>query len=101
MNIFNILMSLLNFGKTQRMFNLFRNRRRNNTGWLWISLVGLGTVFSIAAVRNANMMRPIQRLFQASQNVTRTIIPSNVSLANIEFADEITPNNQKKQIKIR
>lgn len=97
MNILNFLMSLFISGRTQRMFNLFRNRRRNNTGWLWISLVGLGTVFSIAAVRRVNMMRSMQRLFQGSQNMARTIIPSKVGLANMEFADEITPNGQKKQ----
>ncbi|CAM4250316.1 hypothetical protein BAMA_06685 [Bacillus manliponensis] len=98
MNTLNFLMSLFNSRRTQRMFNLFRNRRKKNTGWLWISLVGLGTVFSIAAVRNAN---PIQRLFQGAQNTAKTIILSKVSLANMEFADEITPNNQKKQSKIR
>ncbi|MCI0765578.1 hypothetical protein [Bacillus sp. TL12] len=97
MNILNFLMSLFNSGRrTQQMFNLFRNRR-NNRGWIWVSLLGLGTVFSVVAARNANMMRPIQRLFQGVQNTTRTFIPSKVNLANMEFADEITPNSQKKQ----
>ncbi|EEM02435.1 hypothetical protein bmyco0003_21960 [Bacillus pseudomycoides] len=42
------------------------------------------------------MMKPIQRLFQGVQNTTKTFIPSKVNLANIEFADEITPNSQKR-----
>ncbi|HEK9100148.1 hypothetical protein KFD70_10980 [Bacillus pfraonensis] len=94
MNILNFLMSLFNSGRrTQQMFNLFRNRR-NNRGWIWVSLLGLGTVFSVIATRNSNMMKPIQRLFQGT---TRTFIPPKVNLANMEFANEITPYSQKKQ----
>ncbi|PEY37528.1 hypothetical protein CN354_12185 [Bacillus cereus] len=98
MNILNFLMLLFNSGRrTQQMFKLFRNRRNNNRGWIGVSLLGLGTVFSLVATRNSNMMKPIQRLFQGVQNTTRTFIPSKVSLANMEFADEITPNSQKNQ----
>ncbi|MBJ8031366.1 hypothetical protein [Bacillus cereus group sp. N21] len=98
MNILNFLITLFNSGRrTQQMFKLFRNRRNNNRGWIWVSLLGLGTVFSLVATRNSNMMKPIQRLFQGVQNTTRTFIPSKVSLANMEFADEITPNSQKNQ----
>ncbi|KLA27088.1 hypothetical protein [Bacillus cereus] len=98
MNILNFLISLFNSGRrTQQVFKLFRNRRNNNRGWIWISLLGLGTVFSVVATRNSNMMKPVQRLFQGVQNTTRTFIPSKVNLANMEFADEITPNRQKKQ----
>ncbi|KLA26280.1 hypothetical protein B4080_6386 [Bacillus cereus] len=43
------------------------------------------------------MMRPTKHTFQGFQNKTRTFIPSKVNLANIEFADEIKPNTQKKQ----
>ncbi|MBJ8055957.1 hypothetical protein JDS87_29810 [Bacillus cereus] len=98
MNILNFLMSLFNSGRrTQQMFKLFSNRRNNNRGWIWISLLGLGTIFGVAATRNSNMMRPIQRFFQGVQSTTRTFIPSKVNLANMEFANEIMPNNQKKQ----
>ncbi|MGH1145083.1 hypothetical protein [Bacillus pseudomycoides] len=98
MNILNFLMSLFNSGRrTQQMFKLFRNRRDNNRGWIWIYLLGLGTVFGVVATRNSNMMRPIQRLFQGVQNTTRTFIPSKVNLANMEFSNEIMPNSQKKQ----
>lgn len=97
MNILNFLMSLFNSGRrTQQMFKLFRNRR-NNRGWIWVSLLGLGTIFGVVATRNSNMMRPIKCMFQGVQNTTRTFIPSKVNLANMEFADEITPNNLKKQ----
>lgn len=98
MNILNFLMSLFNSGRrTQQMFKLFSNRRNNNGGWIWVSLLGLGTVLSVVATRNLNTMKSIQRLFQGVQNTANTFIPSKVNLANMEFADEITPTNQKKQ----
>lgn len=43
------------------------------------------------------MMRPVKYMFQGFQNKIRTFVPSKVNLANIEFADEVTPNTQKKQ----
>lgn len=89
----NFLMSLFNSGGTQ-LFKLFRNRR-NNRGWIWVSLLGLGTVFGVVATRNSNMMRPIQRLFQGVQNTTGTYNLSKV--ANMEFADEFTLNIPKNQ----
>ncbi|MES5868968.1 hypothetical protein [Bacillus cereus group sp. RP32] len=98
MNILNFLMSLFNSGKiTQQIFKLFGNKKKNNKGWIWASLLGLGTVLGVLATRNSSMMRPIKHTFQGFQNKTRTFIPSKVNLANMEFADEITPNTQKKQ----
>lgn len=79
------------------MFELFGNKKKNNKGWIWASLLGLGTVLGLLATRNSSMMRPIKHTFQGFQNKTRTFIPSKVNLANIEFADEIKPNTQKKQ----
>ena len=79
------------------MFELFGNKKKNNKGWIWGSLLGLGTVFGLLATRNSSMMRPIKHTFQGFQNKTRTFIPSKVNLANMEFADEITPNTQKKK----
>ncbi|MEF7658744.1 hypothetical protein [Bacillus thuringiensis] len=98
MNILNFLMSLFNSKKiTQQMFELFGNKKKNNKGWIWGSLLGLGTVFGLLATRNSSMMRPIKHTFQGFQNKTRSFIPSKINLANMEFADEITPNTQKKQ----
>ncbi|MCU4759478.1 MULTISPECIES: hypothetical protein [unclassified Bacillus (in: firmicutes)] len=98
MNILNFLISLFNSKKiTQQMFELFGNKKKNNKGWIWASLLGLGTVLGLFATRNSSMMRPIKHTFQGFQNKTRTFIPSKVNLANIEFADEIKPNTQKKQ----
>ncbi|MCI4059040.1 hypothetical protein MMK25_24605 [Bacillus cereus] len=98
MNILNFLMSLFNSKKiTQQMFELFGNKKKNNKGWIWGSLLGLGTVFGLLATRNSSMMRPIKHTFQGFQNKTKSFIPSKVNLANMEFADEITPNTQKKQ----
>ncbi|WP_242215549.1 hypothetical protein [Bacillus cereus group sp. BfR-BA-01383] len=98
MNTLNFFISLFNSGRrTQKMFKLLRNRRNNNRGWIWASLLGLGTIFGVVATRNSNMMRPIQRLFQGVQNTTRTFIPSKVNLTNMEFSREIAPINQKKQ----
>ncbi|TKI40263.1 hypothetical protein [Bacillus mycoides] len=98
MNILNFLMSLFNSKKiTQQMFELFGNKKKNNKRWIWASLLGLGTVFGLLTTRNSSMMRPIKHTFQGFQNKTRTFIPSKVNLANMEFADEITPNTQKKQ----
>lgn len=98
MNILNFLISLFNSKKiTQQMFELFGNKKNNNKGWIWASLLGLGTVLGLLATRNSSMMRPIKHTFQGFQNKTRTFIPSKVNLANIEFADEIKPNTQKKQ----
>ncbi|PHD51119.1 hypothetical protein COF61_32670 [Bacillus toyonensis] len=98
MNIFNFLISLFNSKKiTQQMFELFGNKKKNNKGWIWASLLGLGTVFGLLATRNSGMMRPMKHTFQGFQDKTRTLIPSKVNLANIEFADEIKPNTQKKQ----
>ncbi|MHA4096536.1 hypothetical protein [Bacillus cereus] len=98
MNILNFLISLFNSKKiTQQMFELFRNKKKNNKGWIWTSLLGLGTILGLLATRNSSMMRPIKHTFQGFQNKTRTFIPSKVNLANIEFADEIKPNTQKKQ----
>lgn len=79
------------------MFELFGNKKKNNKGWIWASLLGLGTVFGLLATRNSSLIRPIKQTFQGFQNKTRTFIPSKVNLANMEFADEITPNTQKKQ----
>ncbi|HDR7449622.1 MULTISPECIES: hypothetical protein [Bacillus] len=98
MNILNFLISLFNSKKiTQQMFELFGNKKKNNKGWIWASLLGLGTVFGLLATRNSSMMRPVKHTFQGFQNKTRTFIPSKINLANIEFADEIKPNTQKKQ----
>ncbi|MBJ7938429.1 hypothetical protein [Bacillus cereus] len=98
MNILNFLMSLFNSKKiTQQMFELFGNKKKSNKGWILGSLLGLGTVFGLLATRNSSMLRPIKHTFQGFQNKTRTFIPSKVNLANMEFADEITPNTQKKQ----
>ncbi|TKH15911.1 hypothetical protein FC699_29125 [Bacillus wiedmannii] len=98
MNILNFLISLFNSKKiTQQMFELFGNKKKNNKGWIWASLLGLGTVLGLLATRNSSMMRPMKHTFQGFQNKTRTFIPSKVNLANIEFADEIKPNTQKKQ----
>ncbi|MEI3895411.1 MULTISPECIES: hypothetical protein [unclassified Bacillus (in: firmicutes)] len=98
MNFLKFLMSLFNSKKiTQQMFELFGNKKKTNKGWIWASLLGLGTVFGVLATRNSSMMRPIKHTFQGFQNKTRTFIPSKVNLANMEFADEITPNTQKKQ----
>ncbi|KWU60467.1 hypothetical protein AWW70_18155 [Bacillus mycoides] len=98
MNILNFLISLFNSKKiTQQMFELFGNKKKNNKGWIWASLLGLGTVFGLLATRNSSMMRPMKHTFQDFQNKTRTFIPSKVNLANIEFANEIKPNTQKKQ----
>ena len=98
MNILKFLMSLFNSKKiTQQMFELFGNKKKNNKGWIWGSLLGLGTVLGVLATRNSSMIRPIKHTFQGFQNKTRTFIPSKVNLANMEFADEITPNTQKKQ----
>ncbi|AXR17889.1 MULTISPECIES: hypothetical protein [Bacillus] len=98
MNILKFLMSLFNSKKmTQQMFELFGNKKKNNKGWIWASLLGLGTVFGLLATRNSSLIRPIKQTFQGFQNKTRTFIPSKVNLANMEFADEITPNTQKKQ----
>lgn len=45
MNILNFLMSLFDSKKiTQQMFELFGNKKKNNKGWIWVSLLGLGTV---------------------------------------------------------
>lgn len=94
MNILNWLTSLFNFGRgTQRMFQLF-GIRRNNRNWIWISLLGIGTVLGLTASRKFNMMRSFQLLFRGLQN--RAIMPTNLNLANMEIANEITPNNKKK-----
>ncbi|MCY8956146.1 hypothetical protein MOE39_20345 [Bacillus cereus] len=98
MNILNFLMSLFNSKKiTQQMFELFGNKKKNNKGWIWASLLGLGTVLGLLATRNSSMMKPMKHTFQGFQNKTKSFIPSKVNLANMEFADEITPNTQKKQ----
>ncbi|EOO05509.1 hypothetical protein JDS76_28405 [Bacillus cereus] len=98
MNILKFLMSLFNSKKiTQQMFELFGNKKKNNKGWIWASLLGLGTVLGLLATRNSSMIKPIKHTFQGFQNKTRSFIPSKVNLANMEFADEITPNTQKKQ----
>ncbi|WP_242218946.1 hypothetical protein [Bacillus cereus group sp. BfR-BA-01380] len=95
MNILNWFISLFTFGRgTQRVFQLFRTRR-NNRNWIWVSLLGIGTVFGLAASRNLNMMRPFQWFFRGLQNRARTVMPTNLNLANMEIADEITPNKQK------
>lgn len=97
MNILKFLMSLFNSKKiTQQMFELFGNKKKNNKGWIWASLLGLGTVIGVLATRNSSMMKPTNRMFQGFKNKTRSFIPSKVNLANMEFSTEITPNNQKK-----
>ncbi|MFD0770752.1 hypothetical protein ACFQZ1_18585 [Bacillus sp. CGMCC 1.60114] len=96
MNILTWFISLFTFRRgTQRVLQLFRIRR-NNRNWIWISLLGIGTVFGLAARRNFNMMRPVQRFFRGVQSTTRTVMPTNLNLANVEFGNEITPNKQKK-----
>ncbi|ASZ69410.1 hypothetical protein [Bacillus cereus] len=97
MNIFNFLMSSLNYRKIiQRILELFGNKKKNNKGWILASLLGLGTVLGVLATRNSSMMKPIEHTFRGFQNKTRSFIPSKVNLANMEFADEITPNNQER-----
>lgn len=98
MTILNFLMLLFNSGRrARRVFRFFRARRITRR-LILLSLIGLGTIFGIAATRNLNMMRrPFQRLFQGVQNTTSAFMPSGVNLANMEFANEITPNFLKKQ----
>ena len=96
MNILTWFISLFTFRRgTQQVLQLFRIRR-NNRNWILISLLGIGTVFGLAASRNFNMMRPVQRFFRGVQSTTRTVMPTNLNLANVEFGNEITPNKQKK-----
>ncbi|MEI4829170.1 hypothetical protein WAX78_06860 [Bacillus sp. FJAT-53711] len=96
MNILTWFISLFTFRRgTQRVFQLFRNRT-NNRNWIWISLLGIGTVFGLVASRNFNMMKPMQRVFRGLQSTTRIVMPTNLNLANVEFGNEITPNKQKK-----
>ena len=55
-------MSLFNSKKiTQQMFELFGNKKKNNRGWIWASLLGLGTVLGVLATRNSSVIRPIKQ----------------------------------------
>ncbi|WP_251552019.1 hypothetical protein [Neobacillus muris] len=86
----NWVNNLLNIGRKQNLFNMF-NRKRNNRGVLWASLLGLGV--SVAALRlrrngNKNMLAPIQNIVKYGQ------IPK-MTTALMEFSKELVPNKNK------
>lgn len=83
--------------RRQNLFNMF-GRKRNNRGFLWTTLLGLGISIATLGLRrngNRNMVSPIQ-------NIMNSILSRNGQMPKIaagltEFSKELTPN--KDQIK--
>lgn len=97
MNILNLLLSLLNGGKgTKQLLKLIPYRKKNR-GWTLISIFGLGTIFGMMAGRNQNFRKLIQTYVQGIQN--QNVKQPLLNLANVEIADEISPNVSKKKEK--
>ncbi|MEH7383377.1 hypothetical protein V7138_23160 [Bacillus sp. JJ1533] len=84
-------MNLFNKGRRLNLFNMF-NRRRNNRGILWASLLGLGVSAAVLGLRrngNKDMMEPIRNVIKNGQ------MPSFIT----EFSKELVSNiklNQEK-----
>ncbi|WP_246041939.1 hypothetical protein [Robertmurraya kyonggiensis] len=88
-------MNLINMGKRLNLFNMF-NRRRNNRGILWASLIGLGAsaaVFGFRRNGNRNMLAPIQNL---TNNVQNNGQMKRMVTAITEFSKELVPNQYQK-----
>ncbi|XJZ28936.1 hypothetical protein ACF5W4_09180 [Bacillota bacterium Lsc_1132] len=87
----NWLNALFNTGRRQPLFNIF-GKRRNNSGMVWGSLIGLGlsaAAFGLTRNRNRISFRP----FQGLMNNPQMGMVKNQNMAGLtEFAKEMVPN---------
>lgn len=77
-------------GRRQNLFNMF-NRKRNNRGVLWTSLISLGVSAAALGLRrngNKNMLASIQNVMKNGQ------IPKMAN-AITEFSKELVPNKNQ------
>jgi hypothetical protein len=84
----NSVNNLFDMGRRQ---NLFNNRKRNNRGVLWASLIGLGVSAAALSLRRngkKNMLAPIQNVMKNGQ------IPKMAAVIT-EFSKELVPNKNK------
>ena len=65
----NWVTTLLNIGTSKPFLNIFR-RRRNNSGMMWGSLLGLGVsaaVYGLSRNRNKKRFQPLQNIMNNSR----------------------------------
>lgn len=91
-NLNNWITALLNI--SQPLLKTFQ-RRRNNRGMIWGSLLGLGVsaaLYGISRNRNRNMLQPLQNLMNNTRMGT-FLKPNMVGVT--EFAKEFVPNKNQ------
>lgn len=87
----NWLIYLFRLARKQNIMELF-GRRRNNRGFLWASLIGLGvSAAAIGLKRNGSMRmpNPVQNFMN---NTKKPDVTRLTQLALAEFSKEITPD---------
>ncbi|WP_251555514.1 hypothetical protein [Neobacillus muris] len=79
----------------QNLIKMF-NRRRNNRGILWASLIGLGVsaaaVFGLRRNGNRNILAPVQNF---TNNVRNNGQMKRMATAVTEFSKELVPNKNQ------
>lgn len=93
----NILDALFNMRRVQNRFNIFQ-KRRNNRGWLWTTLLSLAvsaTAFGIKRNRNRNIQNSVQNLMSNLNVRNMAQMPKMADLA--EFSKELMPNNEQNR----
>lgn len=100
MNYMQLLSSLFNMVNGKKSLKLFQ-RKRNNRGWIWISILGV-TILSLFGSRNNRVKQVVQNGFQQAQNsfqnstnLKRNPFDVNFKLAT-EIAKEIKPEFETK-----
>jgi hypothetical protein len=89
----NWVNTLFNTRRRRNLFNMF-NKRNNNQGIIWASLLSLGISAAALGLRrngNRNMLTPVQNLMNNFRFRNNGQMPKMAS-AITEFSKELAPN---------
>ncbi|MFD1737573.1 hypothetical protein ACFSCX_13515 [Bacillus salitolerans] len=92
MNVMNMLMSvLMNNRNATNIFRMFTKRKRNNSVWTYISLIGLGAAALglFSRRNNQNMMESVQNVMERFQGQAKNIFEPKMNFANVELGEEL------------
>lgn len=89
MNYMQLLSSILSSFNGNRSLKFFK-RKRNNRGWIWISILGVA-ILSLFGNRNSRINQEVQKRFQQAQNSFQNTseLKMNPFEVNYDLAAEI------------